>query len=102
MIKRIIRNTGLYVYLKYYRAKYFPSQTQLQDRKNVNARLSFYSQFLNPNTLCFDIGANIGNRTEIFLTLGARVIAVEPQKECAKMLRLRFGNAITVIQAAVV
>jgi FkbM family methyltransferase len=100
MIKKILRNTGLFVYLKYYRLKYFPSKTQLEDKKHVQGRLSFYGQFLKSGDVCFDVGANIGNRTEIFLALGAKVIAIEPQRECAKMLRLRFGSKITLVQAA--
>ena len=39
----------------------------------------FYSQFIKPGDLCFDIGAYIGEKTKVFLKLGARVLAVEPQ-----------------------
>ena len=49
--------------------------------------LEFYSHFLAKNDLCFDVGANIGNRTKIFLALEARVIAVEPQAACVKKLK---------------
>jgi len=37
-----------------------------------------YSKFVSEGDLCFDIGANLGNRTRVFLELGATVIAVEP------------------------
>lgn len=40
--------------------------------------------------LIFDIGANRGAKTEIFLRLGARVIAVEPDEACQAILRDRF------------
>jgi len=62
----------------------------------------FYSQFINSGDLCFDIGANIGNRTEIFLSLNARVVAVEPQSECLKKLRKTFGEntKLTIIPKA--
>jgi FkbM family methyltransferase len=65
--------------------------------------LAFYTQFLHPGCLCFDIGANIGAKTEIFLKLGARVIAFEPQSECIKELHSRLGaNArLVTINAAV-
>ena len=54
-------------------------------------KLAFYRQFVRPGELCFDIGANRGNRTEAFLALGARVVAVEPQTECADILAKRFS-----------
>jgi FkbM family methyltransferase len=53
-------------------------------------RLKFYKQFIRPNDLVFDVGANMGNRTKIFLKLDARVVAFEPQKMCAEFLELAF------------
>jgi len=61
-------------------------------------RKKFYSQFIQPGDLCFDVGANIGNRTVIFLELGAKVVAVEPQKECYEKLTKRFGNKIELVK----
>jgi FkbM family methyltransferase len=63
---------------------------------------AFYSQFVAPGDLVFDIGANLGNRTDIFLALGARVVAVEPQAEIAQSLRARLdGNPnLTVLECA--
>lgn len=52
---------------------------------------AFYRPFVPQGGLCFDIGANHGDRTEIFLRLGSRVVAVEPQPHCARRLRARFG-----------
>ncbi|MDH4088839.1 MAG: FkbM family methyltransferase [Cyclobacteriaceae bacterium] len=62
--------------------------------------MAFYRQFISEGDLCYDIGANVGNRTEIFLLLGGKVVAIEPQQECVKMLKLRFGNKITLIPKA--
>ena len=59
-----------------------------QDQK----MLDFYSQFISNNDVVFDVGANIGNRSKIFLKLNASVIAVEPQDECIKYLQSTFGN----------
>lgn len=56
-------------------------------------RRMFYSQFVRAGDLVFDVGANLGNRTETFLALGARVIAVEPQLECVQTLRKRFDSS---------
>jgi len=52
----------------------------------------FYSQFIHKGDLCFDIGAHRGNRTEIFLRLGAKVVAVEPQEDCIDYLRQKFNE----------
>ena len=60
--------------------------------------ISFYSQFVPNGGLVFDIGANIGNRIEIFLEIGATVIAVEPQAACVAILKEKFGNKISIEQ----
>ncbi len=57
----------------------------------------FYSYFVKRDDLCFDVGANVGNRTEIFLSLGATVISVEPQPLCLEALRSKFGKNPRVI-----
>jgi len=53
--------------------------------------LDFYGAVIKEGDICFDIGANMGNRTEAFLALGAKVIAVEPQENCALILREKFA-----------
>lgn len=65
--------------------------------------LKFYSQFINKDDLCFDIGANFGYRTDIFLKLGARVVAVEPQEACIKELQKKYGdnNKVILVQKAI-
>lgn len=50
----------------------------------------FYSQFICPGDLVFDIGANRGDRTEVFVEMGARVVAVEPLPFLAARLRAIF------------
>lgn len=52
--------------------------------------LGFYREFVRPGCLCFDIGANQGNRTKVFLALGARVLAIEPQPSLYWVLRIGF------------
>ena len=61
---------------------------------------ALYGQFVSPGSLVFDVGANMGDRTAVLVELGARVVAVEPQADCAAVLRERFGEAVTVEQAA--
>ncbi len=62
----------------------------------------FYSQFIGKGALVFDIGAHVGNRVNVFLRLGARCVAVEPQPAFASLLRLFYGRnpAFTLEQAA--
>ena len=50
----------------------------------------FYARFIQPGDLVFDVGANVGSRTRLFLELGAHIVAVEPQKECARSLFQSF------------
>ncbi|MFP4644806.1 MAG: FkbM family methyltransferase [Spirochaetales bacterium] len=63
----------------------------------------FYRRFVVPGGLCFDIGANVGNRTRAFSALGARVISVEPQPHFAAILRRLFerDTRVTVLETAV-
>lgn len=57
--------------------------------------------------LIFDIGANEGAKTEVFLKLGARVVAVEPDDACSRHLAERFlefrinPRPVTIITRAV-
>jgi FkbM family methyltransferase len=53
----------------------------------------FYSQFIGPDDTVFDIGANVGNRTRVFVELAKVVVAVEPQESCMGILQSEFqGN----------
>ena len=80
--------------------KVFPKS--VEKRKNQRM-LDFYGQFIEKGDTCFDIGANIGNRTAVFLELGCKVVTVEPQKACVQVLKEKFGqNAqVSIIEKAV-
>lgn len=54
--------------------------------------IEFYGEFIEPGSLCFDVGANVGSRTDVFWLLGARVVAVEPQPSCIATLRRLHGH----------
>jgi FkbM family methyltransferase len=58
---------------------------------------NFYSSFIKKDDLCFDIGANVGNYTDVFLRLGATVVAVEPQDHSMGELRRKYRNNKRVI-----
>lgn len=42
--------------------------------------------------LVFDVGANIGSKTDIYLAKGARVVCFEPQPECVSALRKKYQD----------
>jgi FkbM family methyltransferase len=88
LLKQIIKRTFLYNILKTARAKKQLAQWTPHDQE----MLEFYKSFLSPGEVCFDVGANIGNRVKILLKLGALVVAVEPQHECVMVLKAAFGR----------
>ena len=66
-----------------------------------------FSNLISPGDLVFDVGANVGSRTRLFLELGANVISVEPQETCAVVLQelrnkiiLAENQSLVVIQKA--
>ncbi len=68
------------------------------------ARLTrFYRQFLDPGDVAFDIGAHVGSRVRAWRRLGVRVIAVEPQPDCLRVLRVLYGRdpRVTIVPEAV-
>jgi FkbM family methyltransferase len=54
--------------------------------------MRLYGEFLGPGDVAFDIGAHVGGRVRVWRRLGARVVAVEPQPDCLRVLRLLFGR----------
>lgn len=73
-------------------------------RQRHENNLALYSQFLRHGDLAIDVGANIGEKTEAMLILGARVISLEPQPNLVREIKARcsnFGDKLIVIQAAV-
>ena len=62
-----------------------------------------YATFAGPRDLVFDVGAHAGNRTRALAALGCRVVALEPQPDFARLLRLLFGRhpRVSVVEAAV-
>ncbi len=50
----------------------------------------FYRRFVPTGGLAFDVGAHAGNRVAAFRALGARVVALEPQPDFARLLRWSF------------
>lgn len=60
--------------------------------RDIRRATRLYSPFVNAGDLCFDIGANLGNRTQALLKLKTKVVALEPNPGCVEELRARFGH----------
>jgi FkbM family methyltransferase len=63
---------------------------------------NFYKQFIRPDDLVFDIGANIGTYAEAFESIGACVVSVEPNPECAAQIYWTTSrDRVQIVQGAV-
>lgn len=64
---------------------------------------SFYSLFVQPGDLCFDIGAHVGNHLLALSRLGANIVGIEPQPQCMQLLKRFYGHhsKITLVEQAV-
>ena len=56
-----------------------------------------YARFVRPGSLAFDIGSHVGDRIGSFRRLGARVVALEPQPDCARVIRHVYGGDAEVV-----
>lgn len=65
---------------------------QARKRLSHGQSLRFHRALIEEGDLVFDIGANMGEMTALYLELGASVVSVEPQEECLKSLEKRFGR----------
>jgi FkbM family methyltransferase len=98
-LKRLVLASGLYR-----PARLLHRAINREERMQFRAGRALYRQFVRPGELCFDIGAYIGTKTEILLSLGARVVAVEPQPDLAREVTARgrhYGQNIIVVQCAI-
>lgn len=97
-IKAVLDKLGLLAVLRHtqlYRDLAFKTNSNL--RTQILAEINFYSIFLKSDELCFDIGASLGGKTNIFYKIGGRVVAVEPDPEAFDILTKRFGKNNKVV-----
>ena len=84
-----------------FKSKFLPNKQQKKriklEQEEINIRKLFYGSLIKKNDLCFDVGANVGNRILPLLKLGAKVVAVEPQDGCCKILKHKFGKNIEIV-----
>jgi FkbM family methyltransferase len=98
IIAKLISYTPFHKSYKEYNRKKWLKANQEAEQQLYPARITFYKQLIAEGDLVFDVGANIGNRVEVFLNCNARVVAVEPQPGCANTLREKFNNDIIIEQ----
>jgi FkbM family methyltransferase len=93
-IQKMLRRAGLYHRLRISRVHELYSRITHKHWILARAKqLDFYRRLLTelrPGDLIFDIGANEGFKTDLFLRLGARVIAVDPDDTNQAILREKF------------
>jgi len=79
------------------------SATMGRSAAEARAKMTdFYRSIVQPGTLVFDIGANAGTFSAVFASLGARVVALEPNADCVRHIQVAYaGQAIETLQAAV-
>lgn len=87
-----------------YRPLRFVQRHTLERRQEADFRqmIDFYRPLVRSGELCFDVGANRGEVTEALLTLGARVVAFEPQIHMAREVEARCAHMgdLTVVRCA--
>jgi FkbM family methyltransferase len=71
------------------------------DRKRAVAMDRLHGDFVKSGDLVFDVGAHVGDRVASFRRLGARVVAIEPQRAMVRALRLLYGRDRSVTIEAI-
>lgn len=61
---------------------------------------NLYRPFITPGAPAFDIGAHLGDRSAAFHSLGAQVVALEPQPALARWCQRMAGREITLLPMA--
>jgi FkbM family methyltransferase len=93
-LQSMLKRAGIYYRLK--ESRLYDLYWSVADRRLIHARskeLEFYRNLLGGfrrGDLIFDVGANVGDKTNVFLKLGARVVCMEPDETNQEVLRGKF------------
>jgi FkbM family methyltransferase len=93
-LQSLLKRAGVYQRLR--SSILFDLYWRFADRELIASRsrqVAFYRELLigyRKGDLIFDVGANVGYKTDVFLRLGARVVAVEPDESNQEILREKF------------
>ncbi len=106
LLKSALEKAGLYERFRY--SWMFESIQNLRRpdlQKHRQDQLAFYRKVLRTPRVSrvFDIGANIGDKTDLFLRFADHVVSVEPDPTACQKLKNRFGHraSCTLVSAAV-
>jgi FkbM family methyltransferase len=71
-------------------------------RERRRAMVHLYRRLVGTGDLVFDVGSHVGDRIAACRTLGAAVVAVEPQPAFVRTLQLLYGRdpGVTIVRAA--
>src|ERR1700743_2670010 len=93
LAKSILQSTGVFPL-----ARLIYRRTNKEIRTQRRREIQFYVDLLRQNDLVFDVGANLGQKTDVFLAAGIRSVMLEPNKFCESSLRLQFSqNPMAII-----
>jgi FkbM family methyltransferase len=84
-------------------ARWLSRQIHPSQRRTLHGDVELYQGLLQPGAVCFDVGANIGEKSEAMLRAGAaRVVAFEPNPKVQPELRARCAHwkNWTLVEAA--
>jgi hypothetical protein len=97
-VKNFCISAGIYRPARWLSRRLHPAQLRA-----YHDDISFYRSLLPSSALCFDVGANIGEKTEAMIKAGARVVAFEPSPAALPELQARCGRekGWTLMAAAV-
>jgi FkbM family methyltransferase len=97
LIKDLTIATGLYR-----PARWVVRHMRSVERTRHQGDVSLYRSLVPDGALCFDVGANIGVKSEALLQAGARVVSFEPHPTLVSELRARCSRHAgwTLVQSA--
>jgi FkbM family methyltransferase len=109
-VQYVLKRLGIYHRLK--ASRLYDAYWLIADKRLVTAisdEVKFYRRHLKgfrPGSLFFDVGANEGHKTNVFLRMGARVVAVDPDEHNQEVLRksfltLRLKRRVVIVGKAV-
>ena len=93
-LQSMLKRAGVYYRLK--NSHLYDLYWSVADKRLAQVRskeLEFYRELLGgfqKGDLIFDVGANVGDKANLFLRLGARVVCVEPDETNQEVLRSSF------------
>ena len=62
----------------------------------IHKEIEFHKKFLIKDSLIFDLGANLGDKSHIFSFFTKNIVLYEPEENLASILRLRFKKHKTI------